>query len=53
MQKIEEIKQSYLKDADLMSSKSRFGYFSVLPCATAGANMFEKKKSKAIIYSSY
>ena len=36
MSKIEELKQTYLKDADMLGSKSRFGYFSIPPCAAAG-----------------
>lgn len=36
MSKIEDLKQEYLKDTDLMASKSRFGFFSILPNASAG-----------------
>jgi hypothetical protein len=38
MSKIEDLKQEYLKDTDLMASKSRFGFFSILPSAAAGIN---------------
>ena len=44
MAKIEEIRQTYLKDAETSGSKSKFGFFSVPPCATAGHNAFEQKK---------
>lgn len=40
MSKIEEIRENYLKDADMLGSKSRFGFFSIPPCATAGATSF-------------
>lgn len=43
MPKIEEIRENYLKDADTLGSKSRFGYFSIPPCATAGATSFQTK----------
>lgn len=45
MSKIEDLKQTYIKDADMMASKPRFGYFSIPPTATAGDNAFEVKKS--------
>ena len=45
MSKIEELKQTYLKDADLMASKPRFGYFSIPPNATAGLGCADQKKS--------
>ena len=35
MSKIEKIKEKYAEDAELMASKSRFGYFSLLPSHTA------------------
>jgi hypothetical protein len=38
------LKKKYLDDAETMGSKSRFGYFSILPSATAGENAFEQKK---------
>lgn len=38
MSNIEELRATYLKDADLMASKSRFGYFSIPPTASAGVN---------------
>lgn len=44
MSKIEELKQTYLKDADLMASKSRFGYFSIPPNAAAGLGCSNQKK---------
>lgn len=46
MSKIEELKQTYLKDADLMASKSRFGFFSIPPNASAGLGNHDQKKSK-------
>lgn len=38
MPKIEDLRQEYLKDADIMASKSRFGYFSILPSAATAIN---------------
>ena len=35
MSSIDKLKQQYVKDAELMASKSRFGYFSLLPSHTA------------------
>lgn len=32
---VDKLKQQYVKDAELMASKSRFGYFSLLPSHTA------------------
>lgn len=48
MPKTEDIKAKYLQDADAMGSKSRFGFFSIPPCATAGVTAFEQKKGKSI-----
>lgn len=44
MSKIEELQKTYLKDADQMASKSRFGYFSIPPNANAGMSAPEPKK---------
>ena len=44
MAKIEEIKQTYLKDVETAGGKSKFGFFSIPPSATAGFNAFEQKK---------
>ena len=38
--KIEQIKEKYAVDADAMASKSRFGYFSMLPSHTAAHTDF-------------
>lgn len=35
MSKIDKLKQTYIADAEMMASKSRFGYFSLLPSHTA------------------
>lgn len=35
MSKIDKLKETYVADAELMASKSRFGYFSLLPSHTA------------------
>lgn len=53
MSKIEEIKDKYLNDADLVGSKSRFGFFSIPPSATAGHNSFEDKKGKCILIKQF
>lgn len=47
MPKMEELKSQYLKDVDMMSSKPRFGFFSILPTATAGISTLETKQSSA------
>jgi hypothetical protein len=36
MSKIEELKQTYLKDVDLAASKSKFGFFSIPPPVFSG-----------------
>lgn len=40
MNKNEKIKEKYLSDTEAMASKSRFGYFSLLPSHTAAHNEF-------------
>jgi len=35
MSRTEELRQQYVKDADTMASKSRFGFFTLLPSHTA------------------
>lgn len=40
MSKIDSLKEKYIADADAMASKSRFGYFTLLPSHTAGHNDF-------------
>ena len=35
MTKVEKVKEQYVTDVEAMSSKSRFGYFSLLPSHTA------------------
>lgn len=52
MSKIEELKQTYLKDADLMASKSRFGYFSIPLNANAGLASTSDKKCTIYINQS-
>lgn len=49
MSRIEELKQTYLKDADLMASKSRFGYFSILPNPHSGMAPPSDTKSTPLI----
>lgn len=46
MSKIEDIKTQYLKDSDMISSKQRFGFFSIPPNANTCNTEFEQKKSK-------
>lgn len=41
MSKIDQLKQTYIKDADFMGSKSRFGYFSLPPNHSAAMNAFQ------------
>ena len=48
MPKTEDIKAKYLQDADAMGSKSRFGFFSIPPCAAAGVTAFQQKKGNLI-----
>ena len=43
MSKIEKLKEKYVADADVMASKSRFGYFTVLPSHTAGHTDFSNQ----------
>lgn len=45
MSKIEDLKQTYMKDVDIAASKQKFGYFSMPPSAFAGSTTFEQKKS--------
>ena len=40
MNKTDKIKELYLSDTETMASKSRFGYFSLLPSHTAAHNEF-------------
>lgn len=49
MSKKEELKQTYMKDVELASSKQKFGYFSMPPSAFAGSTTFEQKKSNIFI----
>ena len=35
MSKIDKLKEKYIEDTEMMASKSRFGYFSLLPSHTA------------------
>jgi hypothetical protein len=35
MSKVDKLKETYIADAEMMASKSRFGYFSLLPSHTA------------------
>ena len=44
MPKIEELQTKYLQDADSIASKSRLGFFSLPPSATAGHTEFQQKK---------
>ena len=48
MSKIDSLKEKYIADADAMASKSRFGYFTVLPSHTAGHNEFSKTEGICI-----
>jgi len=40
MSKNDKVKEKYLADAEAMATKSRFGYFSLLPSHTAAHNEF-------------
>lgn len=40
----QQIKIQYVKDADLMATKSRFGFFSILPSHTAAITDYSQKK---------
>lgn len=40
MIKVQEIKEKYVADADMMASKSRFGYFTLPPSHTAAHTDF-------------
>ncbi len=46
MTKVEKIKEKYVADVELMSSKSRFGYFSLLPSHTAAHTDFKGEPRK-------
>ena len=48
MSRTEELRQQYSKDADMMASKSRFGYFTLLPSHTAAR--MQPNSSHRIIY---
>lgn len=51
MSKIEKIKEKYAADADAMASKSRFGFFSVLPSHTAAHTDFAQTIRTFFLYS--
>ena len=50
MSKIEKIKEKYVADADAMASKSRFGYFTMLPSHTAAHTDFSGKLRNILSY---
>lgn len=41
MSKIDKLKEKYITDTEAMASKSRFGYFSLLPSHTAAHTDFD------------
>lgn len=49
MSKIEKLKEKYAEDADMMASKSRFGFFSMPPSHTAAIPDFVGRKRKIVI----
>ena len=49
MSKIEELKNTYMKDVEVAASKSKFGFFSIPPSVSAGNTAFPQKTS--IIFS--
>jgi len=40
MSKIDKIKEKYVSDTELMASKARFGYFSILPSKATAVTEF-------------
>ena len=49
MTNLEELKRTYIQDADAMASKSRFGFFSIPPSVKTGLTEYEQKKGISII----
>jgi hypothetical protein len=45
MSKAQELKAKYVADADMMASKSRFGFFTLPPSHTAGVTDFANNTS--------
>lgn len=49
MNNLDKIKEKYVEDTETMASKSRFGYFSVLPSHTAAHTDFPHQPGKSIV----
>jgi hypothetical protein len=49
MSEIEALRKKYIDDSDKMSKKSRYGFFSLPPSATAGHTAFFQKKGNILI----
>lgn len=47
MNNTDKLKEKYVVDADAMASKSRFGYFSLLPSHTAAHTDFPQTRRTA------
>ena len=47
--KLDELKETYRKDADQMASKARFGYFSLKPSHTAAVTDFDPKPRRWLV----